>query len=90
MTAAKRGKGKADFPDIVTLSFEEALAELETIVKRLESGRETLDTAIQDYTRGNALKEHCTRKLNEARLQVETIVVNNDGSLSTSDTNFSA
>lgn len=64
------------------LSFEEALAELESIVKRLESGRETLDTAIDDYTVGTALKKHCEKKLSEAQLKVEKLMVDADGNVS--------
>lgn len=69
--------------DLQHLSFEEALAELEAIVKRLEGGKETLDTAIEDYTRGSALKAHCAKKLNEAKLKVEKIIVGGDNALST-------
>ena len=45
--------------EISALSFEDALKELETIVKRLENGQSTLDQAIGDYERGSALKRHC-------------------------------
>lgn len=79
--AAKKDKS-AGFPDIPSMSFEAAIEELETIVRRLETGKETLETAIQDYTRGNALKEHCTKKLSEAKLQVDAMSVGADGSLS--------
>lgn len=55
------------------LSFEEALAELEQIVGRLESGQGSLDDAIMAYERGSELKKHCQRKLDEARMKVEKI-----------------
>ena len=45
--------------DIAKLSFEEALQELEQIVKRLEGGTGKLDDAIQSYERGTLLKRHC-------------------------------
>ena len=55
------------------LSFEEALAELEQIVGRLESGQGSLDDAIMAYERGSELKKHCQKKLDEARMKVEKI-----------------
>ena len=59
------------------------MKELETIVRALETGSADLDRAIADYQRGNALKEHCLAKLNEAKLKVEQIQVRADGSLAT-------
>jgi exodeoxyribonuclease VII small subunit len=64
---------------IETMSFEEALAELEQIVGRLESGKEPLEQSIDIYKRGSALKAHCEAKLNAARLQVEKITKSLDG-----------
>jgi exodeoxyribonuclease VII small subunit len=69
--------------DIAGLSFEAAAKELETIVRALESGNADLDKAIADYERGNALKEHCLKKLNEAKLKVEQITMKADGSIGT-------
>jgi exodeoxyribonuclease VII small subunit len=66
-------------PEIVGLSFEEALAELEQIVRRLEGGNGKLDEAIQSYERGALLKRHCEAKLREAQARVDKIVVGADG-----------
>jgi len=66
--------------DIAALSFEEALAQLEKIVSELESGRAQLETSIELYERGAALKAHCEKRLEAARLRVEKIVVGKDGS----------
>lgn len=63
-------------------SFEQALKELETIVRKLESGAGDLDASINDYVRGTQLKEFCQSKLKDARLKVESILKNQDGSLS--------
>jgi exodeoxyribonuclease VII small subunit len=68
--------------DIAAMSFEDALAELEQIVKRLEEGKGKLDEAITSYERGAQLKHHCERKLREAQERVEKIVKGPDGSLS--------
>ncbi|MBX6373860.1 MAG: exodeoxyribonuclease VII small subunit [Acetobacteraceae bacterium] len=63
-----------DPPDIAALSFEEALAELEAIVKALESGQGRLEESIEAYERGAALRRHCERKLAEAEQKVQAIV----------------
>lgn len=65
------------------ISFEEALKELETIVRRLEEGKTSLEDAISSYERGAALRVYCEKKLKDARLRVEQIVVNTDGTLTT-------
>ena len=56
--------------DIAAMNFEEALAELEQIVRRLEGGQVRLDEAILFYERGTLLKRHCERKLNEAQQEL--------------------
>ena len=65
--------------DIATLTFEQALAELEQIVARLESGQAPLEDSIRMYERGAALKGHCETRLEAARLRVEKIVVGASG-----------
>ena len=70
----------ADAPaDIDGLTFELALSELECIVAQLESGQAPLDDSIRLYERGAALKAHCERRLEAARLRVEKIVVGANG-----------
>ena len=59
--------------DIAALSFEEAMKELERIVRELESGQVKLDESVTAYERGAELKKHCESKLNEARTKVEKI-----------------
>jgi exodeoxyribonuclease VII small subunit len=67
--------------DIAAMSFEDALAELENIVRRLESGQQKLEDAIAAYERGAALKKHCEEKLAQAEARVQAIVARADGSL---------
>ena len=71
-----------------TLSFEEALRELETIVRRLEEGKTSLEEAINAYERGAALRAHCEKKLKDARLRVEKIIVGTDGTITTKSENL--
>ena len=68
-------------PEIAGMSFEDALAELEQIVRRLEAGQVKLDEAIHSYERGAQLKQHCERKLNEAQQRVDRIVIGPDGAV---------
>lgn len=68
--------------DVAAMSFEDALAELERIVKGLEGGQQKLEDAIGAYERGAALRAHCEAKLAEADARVQAIVAAADGSLS--------
>jgi exodeoxyribonuclease VII small subunit len=70
-----------DAPDIATLSFEQALAELEQIVAKLESGQAPLEQSIAMYERGALLKAHCETRLDAARLRVEKIVMGPQGAV---------
>jgi len=65
--------------DIASLTFEQALAELEAIVQELESGQAPLERSIEMYERGARLKAHCESRLEAARLKVEKIVVGPQG-----------
>ena len=75
--------------DIAQLSFEDALAELERIVRQLEEGKGRLDDAIVAYGRGVLLKRHCEAKLAEAQARVERIVLGPDGTVATQPAEFS-
>lgn len=68
--------------DIAALSFEQALAELDQIVQRLEGGRVALEESIDIYTRGVLLKRHCEAKLQSAQERIEKIVIGPDGAVS--------
>jgi exodeoxyribonuclease VII small subunit len=66
---------------LAALSFEDALAELERIVKGLEGGQQKLEDAIVAYERGTRLRQHCEAKLQEAETRVQAIVTAADGSV---------
>lgn len=59
--------------DIARMGFEEAMKELENIVRNLEGGQVKLDDAVSAYTRGSFLKRHCEAKLADAKMKVEKI-----------------
>ena len=67
--------------NVAGLSFEDALAELERIVRGLEGGQQKLEEAITAYERGAVLRRHCEAKLAEAESRVQAIVERADGSL---------
>ncbi|PWE16956.1 exodeoxyribonuclease VII small subunit [Marinicauda salina] len=69
--------------DIAKMSFEAALEELERIVEQLERGEVELEKSIAIYERGAALKAHCEKRLKDAQLKVDKIVLGPDGEAKT-------
>lgn len=65
--------------DVGDLSFEEALAELENIVRDLEGGEVALAQSVAIYERGEALKRHCNTLLSQAEARVEKIRLDPQG-----------
>jgi exodeoxyribonuclease VII small subunit len=65
--------------DIQRLSFERAIEELETIVKRLEEGKVPLEESVAIYERGEALKRRCEELLKQAEARVEKITLDMSG-----------
>ena len=55
------------------MSFEEALARLEEIVETLSSQKINLDAMIDLHEEGSALKEHCAKRLDEAKMKIELV-----------------
>lgn len=75
-------KDQDGYPDdIATMSFEAALAELESVVAKLEGGQVPLEESIDMYTRGSVLKRFCEEKLAAAQARVDKVVVS-DGKVS--------
>lgn len=65
--------------DIDSLPFEKALAELESIVQKLERGEVPLEESIALYERGEALKKRCEALLGQAEARIEKITLGADG-----------
>ena len=65
--------------DIAAMSFEQALAQLETIVGDLEKGDVPLNQSIEIYERGEALKQHCEKLLKAAESRIEKIRLDRSG-----------
>ncbi|MGY4335871.1 exodeoxyribonuclease VII small subunit [Bradyrhizobium sp. LM2.9] len=65
--------------DISRLTFERAIEELETIVKRLEDGKVPLEESVTIYERGEALKRRCEELLRQAEARVDKITTDASG-----------
>jgi exodeoxyribonuclease VII small subunit len=68
-----------DEPEIETLSFEAALAQLEGIVRSLETGTAPLDESIELYQKGDRLKRHCEARLKAAQARIDRISLDAEG-----------
>ncbi len=75
-------------PDVARLGFEEALKELEDIVRDLDGGKGKLDDAIRSYERGAALKRHCESKLAEAQMRIDKIMLGTNGEVKAEPTDL--
>ena len=64
---------------VEALSFEDALRELESIVRKLESGDAPLEESITLYTRGEALRAQCTRRLADAEAKIQKLTTTPTG-----------
>jgi exodeoxyribonuclease VII small subunit len=60
-------------PDFSTISFEEALSQLQDVVTALETGSLSLDETISQHRHGAALAAHCQRLLTEAELRISEV-----------------
>ncbi len=69
----------ADLANIADMKFEAALAELESIVAKMESGNVDLENSIAIYERGEQLKKHCENLLKQAEARIEKITLSSDG-----------
>jgi exodeoxyribonuclease VII small subunit len=72
-------------PDAATLTFDEALAELQRTVAELEAGGQPLERTIALYERGVALHERCSTLLADAELRVQQLVARAGGALAAVD-----
>jgi len=69
----------AEPDDIGGLSYEDALAQLDVLVQKLEGGSIALDDAMAAYERGTRLARHCAELLDRTERRVNALVVGGDG-----------
>lgn len=62
-------------------SFEEALAELEQIVSKLEKGEISLEESIANFQQGIELSRYCASKLDEAEKKISILLQDEEGKL---------
>lgn len=74
-----------DIKSIEKMSFEETLAELEAIVKKIDSGQDGLAASIENFERGIMLKKHCETMLKNAKLKIEKITSFSEDAIQTSE-----
>ena len=77
-----------DTKSIEKMSFEEALSELEAIVKKIDSGQENLADAVISFERGVTLKKHCQKMLAEAELRIQKVVKSESGEITVEETSI--
>lgn len=79
--SAVRAAAAMQQPEVESLSFEAAVAELDSLIERLEAGSIALDDAIAAYERGARLARHCEALLDRTERRVNALVVSGDGSV---------
>lgn len=67
------------------MDFEKQIAELESIVKALESGSISLDDSLALFEKGIKLTKNCQKMLDEAEKKVSILVNNGDGDMAEKD-----
>jgi len=75
----------AQSKSIKNMSFEDALAELEEIVRKIDTGQEDLANAVSSFERGVELKNHCESMLKNAKMKIEKITSANKEEVTTSE-----
>jgi len=65
--------------DLKNVDFEEAYAQLETLVDRMERGDQSLESSLADFERGVALMKHCHEVLKNAEQKVDILIKDNEG-----------
>jgi exodeoxyribonuclease VII small subunit len=73
---------------IEKISFEDALAELEEIVRKIDTGQENLANAVDSFERGVLLKKHCEKMLKDAKMKIEKITSSSGGVVKTTEVNL--
>lgn len=67
------------------LTFEQAMARLEEIVRLLESGELSLDETVRLYEEGQKLRQFCEQKLNDAEKRIKMVTLTDDGTIRVND-----
>ena len=79
MPSSKQDSPSKSSGNLQELNFEQAYAELELIVGRMERGEQDLENSLRDFERGVTLMKHCHSKLKDAEQKVDVLVKDSDG-----------
>ncbi|HEY9153056.1 MAG TPA: exodeoxyribonuclease VII small subunit [Anaerolineales bacterium] len=71
--SSAKNSGLSAPKSVESLSYEQAFAELESIVAALENEQRSLDESMALYERGQALMKHCAKILDKAELKVKQL-----------------
>ena len=86
MAKKKPQTDDAEIDDAQAQGLEDAMAELASIVSRLESGKETLDESLAQFERGMKLLRVCHSKLDVAAQRIEIVTqISGDGDVQTAE-----
>lgn len=62
-----------------SIDFEAALAELESLIERMETGELSLEDSLKAFERGVALTRDCQAALKQAELRVQALTESSSG-----------
>ena len=86
MAKKKSQPGDTESDEAQAQGLEDAMAELASIVSRLESGKETLDESLAQFERGMKLLRVCHSKLDVAAQRIEIVTqISGDGEVQTAE-----
>lgn len=71
--SSSKNKPQSSEKPVEELTYEQAFAELEALVGRLEAGESSLDDVMSLFERGEALVRYCTRLLDQADLKIQQL-----------------
>ncbi len=69
------------------LSFEQAIMQLEQVIKQLESGDLSLNDSIEGFKKGVELSNICNKKLEEAQKTITLLTQDNEGNVTEEEFN---
>jgi len=67
------GKSEKQMENKAELSFEQALANLEEIIQRMESGEAPLDSLVTNYQNGIRMLKFCRKKIESAEMKIRKV-----------------
>lgn len=73
----KKKTSKKSTKKTESLDFEASMAELESLVERMENGEQSLEDSLKDFERGIALTRNCQKSLQETEQKIQQLIEKN-------------